>query len=78
MYFKFRCRLEITLVNCDRFGNHRPLCCINFGTISNGNKNISSISSRLWRDAIYNRNGAPILPQWLPLENIARSLPSTN
>lgn len=74
----FRCRLEVCVIDCDRFGNNsRPIGRVNFASSKHiGSKNNGAVmyglggisAARLWRDAVQGRNA--VLPQWLSLEPV--------
>lgn len=66
--------MDVTVIECDRFGNNRPIGRINFCAHLN-NSIKAPIQSRLWRDVITNRNGTPMLPQWLALECVSQTTP---
>ncbi|KAI1727453.1 c2 domain-containing protein [Ditylenchus destructor] len=66
-----RCRLEVCVMDCDRFGNSRPIGRITFSSKLPGNTifGYKSNASRLWRDAVVQANNFAVLPQWLSIES---------
>ncbi|KAI1711938.1 c2 domain-containing protein [Ditylenchus destructor] len=66
-----RCRLEVCVMDCDRFGNSRPIGRITFSSKQPGNTifGYKSNASRLWRDAVVQASNFAVLPQWLSIES---------
>lgn len=59
-----KCRLVVSVLECDRFGNSRPLGAVHFTACGKR----SAPTTRMWREAI--DRGRSGLPQWLALEAI--------
>ncbi|KAI6196892.1 C2 domain-containing protein [Aphelenchoides besseyi] len=60
-----RCKLEVVVMICDKYGNHQPI-----GQVVFGNPNVLGLTARIWKDALDGRTG---ITHSVPLDELTTS-----